>query len=53
LNLIHDLILANVAYLIKSYKSKIDLGLELNESFVVGDARGADALAQKYLLGKT
>jgi len=37
----------------KYYKSKIDLALEKNESFVVGDTRGADTLAQNYLLGKS
>lgn len=37
----------------KYYKPQIDLALELGESFVVGDARGADSLAQKYLLGRS
>ena len=35
------------------YRAVIDEALNRNESFVVGDARGADKLAQKYLLGKT
>ena len=35
------------------YRHKIDNALEKNESFVVGDARGADTLAQEYLFGKT
>ena len=35
------------------YKPLIDKALSDNHSFVVGDARGADALAQNYLFGKT
>ncbi|MBD2362960.1 hypothetical protein H6G36_17510 [Anabaena minutissima FACHB-250] len=35
------------------YRLKIDKALEENESFVVGDAQGADTLAQQYLLTKT
>ena len=35
------------------YRPKIDIALELDESFVVGDARGADKLSQDYLLGKS
>jgi hypothetical protein len=35
------------------YKSLIDEALSHNYSFVVGDAKGADTLAQKYLFGKT
>jgi hypothetical protein len=35
------------------YKSLIDEALSHNHSFVVGDAKGADTLAQKYLFGKT
>lgn len=37
----------------KYYRPKIDNALAKNQSFVVGDARGADTLAQHYLLGKT
>ena len=35
------------------YKPLIDKALSCSHSFVVGDARGADTLAQKYLFGKT
>ena len=35
------------------YQSKIDIALDEACSFVIGDARGADALSQKYLKGKT
>ncbi|MEM7726741.1 MAG: hypothetical protein AAF208_10265 [Cyanobacteria bacterium P01_A01_bin.45] len=35
------------------YRFLIDEALKNNQSFVVGDARGADTLAQEYLLGKT
>ena len=35
------------------YQSKIDDAIETGASFVVGDARGADSLAQHYLEGKT
>ena len=35
------------------YKPKIDIALENGGSFVVGDARGADKMAQVYLADKT
>ncbi len=35
------------------YRTKIDNAIELNQSFVVGDARGADTLAQEYLFTRT
>jgi len=35
------------------YKPLIDEALSHNSSFVVGDAKGADTLAQNYLFGKT
>ena len=35
------------------YRALIDAALEAGDSFVIGDARGADLLAQQYLLGKT
>jgi hypothetical protein len=35
------------------YRHQIDDALAKNQSFVVGDARGADDLAQQYLFGKT
>ncbi|MGB6300703.1 MAG: hypothetical protein WBF90_31630 [Rivularia sp. (in: cyanobacteria)] len=35
------------------YRHKIDNALAQNQSFVVGDARGANTLAQQYLFGKT
>ena len=35
------------------YKPSINLALEHDESFIVGDARGADTHAQHYLHGKT
>lgn len=35
------------------YRPAIDAALARGDSFVVGDARGADTLAQRYLLGKT
>ncbi len=35
------------------YRHQIDDALEKNQSFVVGDAKGADTLAQQYLFGKT
>ena len=35
------------------YRPQIDRALALDESFVVGDARGADALAQEYIFGKS
>jgi hypothetical protein len=35
------------------YRPLIDGALARGGSFVVGDARGTDALAQNYLLGKT
>ena len=34
------------------YAPKIDAGIEAKANFVVGDARGADALAQQYLHSK-
>jgi hypothetical protein len=37
----------------KHYRNQIDQAIERGDSFVVGDARGADFLAQEYLLGKT
>ncbi|MEM0979737.1 MAG: hypothetical protein AAGH78_05615 [Cyanobacteria bacterium P01_H01_bin.58] len=37
----------------KHYRPAIDKALALGDSFVVGDARGTDAIAQTYLLGKT
>jgi hypothetical protein len=35
------------------YRPAIDAALARGESFVVGDARGTDSMAQRYLLGKT
>lgn len=35
------------------YRPLIDEALARGESFVVGDARGADSMTQNYLLGKT
>lgn len=35
------------------YQPRLDAALEEDAAFVVGDARGADALAQAYLAGKT
>lgn len=35
------------------YRPALDAALARGESFVVGDARGADAFTQRYLLGKT
>jgi len=35
------------------YRQQIDNALSKNQGFVVGDARGADTLAQQYLLDKT
>ena len=35
------------------YRPQIDVALSKNQGFVVGDARGADTLAQLYLFGKT
>ena len=35
------------------YRPQIDIALSKNQGFVVGDARGADTLAQQYLFGKT
>ena len=35
------------------YRQKIDNALSKNQGFVVGDARGADTLAQQYLFDKT
>jgi hypothetical protein len=35
------------------YRPLLDEALARGESFVVGDARGADSLTQHYLLGKT
>lgn len=37
----------------KHYRSLIDAALSHGESFVVGDARGADTMAQNYLKSKT
>lgn len=37
----------------KHYRPKIDQALANRDCFVVGDAKGADELAQNYLLGKT
>ncbi|MEM7716616.1 MAG: hypothetical protein AAF349_24150, partial [Cyanobacteria bacterium P01_A01_bin.68] len=34
-------------------RPQIDIALSKNQGFVVGDARGADTLAQQYLLDKT
>lgn len=36
-----------------NYKSLIDKALDMNYYFIVGDAKGADTLAQSYLKGKT
>lgn len=35
------------------YRPALDAALARGEAFVVGDARGTDALAQKYLVGKS
>lgn len=35
------------------YRPQIDIALSKNQAFVIGDARGADTLAQQYLFGKT
>ena len=35
------------------YRPAIDEALTRGDSFVVGDARGADSMTQNYLLGKT
>jgi len=35
------------------YRFLVDNALQQNHSFIVGDARGADMLAQQYLFGKT
>ena len=35
------------------YRPAIDAALARREAFVLGDARGADAMTQNYLLGKT
>lgn len=35
------------------YRPALDAALAVGAAFVVGDARGADALAQNHLLGKT
>ncbi|WP_414753956.1 hypothetical protein [Anabaena sp. CCY 9910] len=35
------------------YRPLIDRAIAQNECFVVGDARGADTLAQQYLWGRT
>jgi hypothetical protein len=35
------------------YRPAIDEAMARGESFIVGDARGADAMTQNYLLGKT
>ena len=32
------------------YKSKIDKAIQQNHSFVIGDAKGADSMTQKYLI---
>ncbi len=37
---------------IKFYKEKIDLAISIDSEFIIGDARGADTLAQKYLHSK-
>jgi hypothetical protein len=36
-----------------NYRPAIDEALARSDSFIVGDARGTDAMAQNYLLGKT
>ena len=35
------------------YRPEIDRALERGDSFIVGDAPGADTMAQNYLFGKT
>ncbi|MGI0117510.1 hypothetical protein [Zooshikella sp. RANM57] len=35
------------------YRPAIDQAIARNETFIMGDARGADVLAQQYLLSKT
>ena len=35
------------------YRPRLDEAVARGEAFVVGDARGADAMAQNYLLGRT
>ena len=37
----------------KHYRQKIDIALSIGASFVVGDARGTDSMAQQYLNQKT
>ena len=44
--------LSNSEFL-EHYQPQIDNALKKNSSFVIGDAKGADNLAQIYLLGKT
>ncbi|MBD2197400.1 MULTISPECIES: hypothetical protein [Calothrix] len=35
------------------YRPEIDRAIAQNESFIVGDAKGADTLAQQYLIERT
>ncbi|MEM7030777.1 MAG: hypothetical protein AAF629_14520 [Chloroflexota bacterium] len=41
------------AEFVEHYRPAIDDALSRGDSFVVGDARGTDTMAQNYLLGKT
>ncbi len=41
------------AEFVAHYQPVIDAAIARGEGFVLGDARGADSLAQAYLLGKT
>ncbi len=38
---------------LRYYQPQIDQALEMEASFVLGDARGADGMAQKYLATRT
>ncbi|MDE1464148.1 hypothetical protein [Spartinivicinus poritis] len=38
---------------VEHYQHKIDIALSENALFVVGDAKGADLLAQEYLYSKS
>lgn len=38
---------------VQHYVSKIDEAVDNGDSFVIGDARGTDSMAQKYLVSKS
>lgn len=53
INFISGHLRISAAEFAQHYQPAIDAALRRGEAFVVGDARGVDAMAQRYLHGKT